>query len=377
MTKILVVEDERGIAFGLETDLQAEGYEVTVAGDGVEAIRRTSAEAFDLILLDVMLPHKDGFEVCRELRQTGVSTPIVMLTAKSGEFDKVLGLDLGADDYVTKPFSPRELRARIRAALRHQPGEPANPDLQRQLSVAREVQQRLFPKHRPVLATLDYAAFCQPALGMSGDYYDFLDLGNGRLGLLVADVVGKGVPAALLMASIHAAIRTRAPLFQDCCGELLSHLNTLLYESTDSGMFATLFYAVYDESSRMLTYANAGHEPPLLLRGVGRERVILESHTPPAGLCETIPACQSSLQLEPGDWLLIFTDGITEARNTDGQEFGTERLLAAIGGKFDRSAEEIRDQILAALRNHTNGLPQSDDVTLLAAHVMQARAANG
>jgi serine phosphatase RsbU (regulator of sigma subunit) len=377
VAKILVVEDEPGIAFGLETDLQAEGYEVSVAVDGVEAIRRSCAEAFDLILLDVMLPHKDGFEVCRELRQTGVSTPIVMLTAKSGEFDKVLGLDLGADDYVTKPFSPRELRARIRAALRHQPGEPANPDLQRQLRVARDVQQRLFPKHRPALATLDYAAYCQPALGMSGDYYDFLDLGNGRLGLLVVDVVGKGIPAALLMASIHAAIRTHAPLFQDRCGELLSHLNTLLYESTDPGMFATVFYGVYDESSRVLTYANAGHEPPLLLRAADGDCVRLESETTPAGLCPSIPALQSAVQLEPGDWLLMFTDGITEARNMEGEEFGTAGILAAMDRNAGRSAEEVREQILDAVRNHSRGLLQSDDVTLIVAHVLGTQSSNG
>jgi len=375
MARILVVEDEPGIAFGLETDLQAEGYEVTVAGDGAEAIRRASAEAFDLILLDVMLPHRDGFEVCRELRQTGVSTPIVMLTAKSGEFDKVLGLDLGAQDYVTKPFSPRELRARIRAALRHQRGESATPDLQRQLRVARDVQQRLFPKLRPALATLDYAAYCQPAFGMSGDYYDFLDLGNGRVGLLVADVAGKGVPAALLMASIHAAIRTRAGLFQDRCGELLSDLNTLLYESTDPGMFATVFYAVYDESSRVLTYANAGHEPPVLLRAADSLR--LESETPPAGLCQSMPALQSTAQLEPGDWLLMFTDGITEARNTEGEEFGIDRLLAAMDGNLARNAEEVRGQILDALRNHSRGVLQSDDVTLIVAHALETRAANG
>lgn len=370
MAKILIVEDEPGIAFGLETDLQAEGYEVMLASDGIEAILRTRSESFDLILLDVMLPHKDGFEVCRELRQTGISTPIVMLTAKSGEFDKVLGLDLGADDYVTKPFSPRELRARIRAALRHQPGQPANPDLQRQLQVAREVQQRLFPKHRPALTTLDYAAFCQPAIGMSGDYYDFLELGNGKLGLLVADVVGKGVPAALLMASIHASVRTRAPLFQDRCGELLSQLNTLLYESTDPGMFATVFYAVYDESSRVLTYANAGHEPPMLVRAASREYVRLESQTLPAGICQAIPALQTSLQLDPGDWLLIFTDGITEALNTHGEEFGTERITAIMHANLSQTAETACDEILAALKNHSQGLPQSDDVTLITAHVL-------
>jgi DNA-binding response OmpR family regulator len=118
MVNVLVIEDEPGIAFGIESDLQTEGYEVVVVGDGAEGARRALAEPFDLILLDVMLPTKDGFEVCRELRHRGLKTPIILLTAKTHEAEKVLGLDVGADDYVTKPFSPRELRARIRALLR-------------------------------------------------------------------------------------------------------------------------------------------------------------------------------------------------------------------------------------------------------------------
>jgi DNA-binding response OmpR family regulator len=118
MAKVLVIEDEPGIAFGLEIDLQTEGYEVAVVGDGAEAVRRARAEAFDLILLDIMLPNKDGFEVCRELRRGGLKTPIILLTAKTHEAEKIMGLDMGADDYVTKPFNPRELRARIRALLR-------------------------------------------------------------------------------------------------------------------------------------------------------------------------------------------------------------------------------------------------------------------
>lgn len=118
MAKILVVEDEAGIAFALETDLQTEGYDVAVVGDGVEAVKRARAESFDLILLDVMLPSKDGFEVCRELRRSGLRTPIILLTAKTNEAEKIVGLDVGADDYVTKPFNPGELRARIRAMLR-------------------------------------------------------------------------------------------------------------------------------------------------------------------------------------------------------------------------------------------------------------------
>ncbi len=118
MNKILIVEDEPGIAFALENDLRTEAYEVAVVGDGVEAVKRARSEPFDLILLDVMLPGKDGFEVCRELRRGGLRTPIIMLTAKTQEAEKIVGLDLGADDYVTKPFSPRELRARIRAMFR-------------------------------------------------------------------------------------------------------------------------------------------------------------------------------------------------------------------------------------------------------------------
>lgn len=126
MIRILVVEDEPGIAFALEADLRTEGYEPVLVTTGDEAARRARAETFDLILLDVMLPGKDGFDVCRELRRAGLRTPIILLTAKSQEAEKVLGLELGADDYVTKPFSPRELRARIKAVLRRGAAEEAD-----------------------------------------------------------------------------------------------------------------------------------------------------------------------------------------------------------------------------------------------------------
>jgi phosphoserine phosphatase RsbU/P len=372
MTRILVVEDEPGIAFGIESDLLAEGYEVTIARDGNEAVRHAQADTFDLILLDVMLPHKDGFEVCRELRQTGLNTPILMLTAKTAEFDKVMGLDLGADDYVTKPFSPRELRARIRAALRHQPAATSvGPDLQWQLSVASGVQRRLFPQFRPPISTLDYAGLCRPALGMSGDYYDFIDLAPGKLGLLVVDVSGKGIPASLLMATVHGAMRTHAPQFGDRCGELLARLNTLLYEATDANMYATMFYAVYDEASRLLTYSNAGHEPPVLLRGTntGTECLRLDSSTTPVGLLNTLPVLETSVQLAPGDWLIMFTDGVTEALNESGEEFGAGRLMTAAASGLTKPAQEMCEAIVAEWKQHSQHVPQADDVTLITACV--------
>lgn len=129
MARILIVEDEPDIALGLQQDLKLDGYDVEVAGDGVTAIARATSEPFDLVILDVMLPGKDGFQVCRELRHARVQVPIILLTARSHEAEKVLGLELGADDYITKPFSPLELRARIKAALRRSTGE--TPELVR------------------------------------------------------------------------------------------------------------------------------------------------------------------------------------------------------------------------------------------------------
>ncbi len=374
MARILVVEDEPDLLLGLQDDLRLEGYEVEVARDGEAASRRAREQSFDLIILDVMLPSKDGFEVCRELRRAGLQTPIILLTAKTQESDKVLGLDLGANDYVTKPYSPRELRARVRAIFRQRQGLLAESGhLDQEVHIAAEVQQRLFPQVRPPLVTLDYAGYCHPARRVSGDYYDFLDLAPGKLGLLVADVAGKGISAALLMASIHACIRTHAPVFGERCGDVVTQVNALLYGATDLDRFATLFYGVFDDASRRLIYSNAGHEPALLVRaGTKRQPcyVRLGAGTPPVGIFATLPAVQSTVELEQGDWLAIFSDGIPEALNQKEEEFGHDRLLGILIGNRQRSAEEMRDAILGEVTKFSDGQPQSDDLTLIVARVL-------
>jgi len=373
MARILVVEDDPNLALGLEDDLKLEGYEVEILRDGETASQRAREQVFDLIILDVMLPRKDGFEVCRELREAGLRIPVILLTAKTQESDKVLGLDLGANDYITKPFSPRELRARVRAILRQQQGLLAERSrLDDEVRIAVEVQQRLFPQFRPPLATLGYAGFCLPARGVSGDYYDFLALGAGKLGLLVADVVGKGISAALLMASVHACIRTHAPVLGDRCGEVVAEVNALLYEATDLDRFATLFYGVYDDATRQLTYANAGHEPPLLVRAGAQQPTCLrlDSGTPPVGIFPTLPVVRASVNLGRGDWLAIFSDGISEALNENEEEFGRERLLEIMLRNRQRNAEEMGNAILAEIKRYSGGRSQSDDLTLIVARVL-------
>jgi serine phosphatase RsbU (regulator of sigma subunit) len=263
--------------------------------------------------------------------------------------------------------------------------------LEQELNIASEVQRRLFPQFLPPLGTLDYAGHCEPARGVSGDYYDFVAVAPGKLGLLLADVSGKGLSAALLMASLHACVRTHAPLLGSRCGELVSTLNGLLYEATSPERFATVFYAIYEDATRQLTYVNSGHLPPLVLRGDGMGAVAaaghgaagvraraegapmvcerLETGTPPLGIFQTIPTAEGSVKLEPGDWLLIFSDGISETANEQDVEFGVERLMEVVERNRHRRAEEMRHAILSEVRAHNGGRPAADDLTLIVARV--------
>ncbi len=278
--------------------------------------------------------------------------------------------------------------------------------LDQELRIASEVQQRLLPQFRPPLTTLDYAGICQPARVVSGDFFDFLALAPGKLGLLVADVSGKGLSAALLMSALHACIRSHAPLLGDRCGEVMAVANSLLFESTDPERFATAFYAVYDDSARRLSYVNAGHHPPLIVRGGDRPHVVamasaasaaasgaergsstgaaacvsaaapppswerLELGTQPLGLFQTLASAESQMQLAPGDCLLIFSDGILEAVNEHDEEFGQERMVDVARRNSAASAMEMRDAVLAAVLEHSAGRAATDDRTLLVARVL-------
>lgn len=363
MTRVLIVEDEPDIALGLEQDLRLDGFEVEILNDGQQAIDRAGSDSFDLILLDVGLPGKDGFAVCRELRRMGTLTPIIVLTARDQETDKIQGLELGADDYVTKPFSPAELRARIRSILRHrQEWHGDGVRLARELRTAADVQQRLFPQTRPYVRTLDYVGYCQPALRVGGDYYDYLALPGDRLALVVADVAGKGMSAALVMASLHGCIRAHAAQHDGQCDQVVLMANALLHQATDA-KYATVFYAVYDNATRELRYVNAGHPAPLIARG--GELLTLDSECTPVGLFERIEPVTRCVQLQRGDRLLLFSDGVTEAMTADDVEFGTARAGESLQTPGAGSAIEIRDALLTRLRAHTAGYPPSDDVTFI------------
>ena len=315
MSRILIVEDDPAILCGLRGNLEFESHEVLTAADGEAGYRAVCEHAPELVILDLMLPKLSGYDFCRRVRGEGFHAPILMLSARSQEGDRVLGLDLGANDYVSKPFSLRELLARVRALLRHEREHRLEEaQLGGELEMAAKVQQSLFPRVLPEVPGLDYVGVCRPALRVSGDYYDFLALSGGKLALLLADVSGKGMSAALVGASLHAVVRANAAAAGERCGKPLAKASRLLFETTTADRYATVFYGVYDAATRTLTYANAGHYPPLLVR-----EVRLGSLTPPAGMLPTLPACQERVQLFSEDWLLIFSEVFRRRRMLAGK----------------------------------------------------------
>jgi sigma-B regulation protein RsbU (phosphoserine phosphatase) len=240
--------------------------------------------------------------------------------------------------------------------------------LNREIEIAREVQDRLFPQELPPIQGLDYYGACRPALGVGGDYYDFLAISGGSLGIAIGDVSGKGIAAALLMATLQAAVRGCAMTGEQDLGATMRHVNRLVYGSSASNRYATFFYARYDPASRRLAYVNAGHNPPLVLRG--DQALRLEASGTVVGLLPDYPYQQAAVTLEPGDLLIAFTDGISEAMNSAREEWSEEAVIAAARACDGLSARETLERLVAAADAFAAGAPQHDDMTLVVGRVL-------
>lgn len=240
--------------------------------------------------------------------------------------------------------------------------------LEQEVEIAREVQRELFPQTFPSLPGLDLGAICRPARVVSGDYYDFVSLGPSRVAIAVADISGKGIFAALLMASLQAALRSAALLDgKDSTAETVSRLNRHLFKNTSDDRYATLFYAVYDSEAKTLTYTNAGHLPPLFL-SQGRMRALDQGGTV-VGLFENSTYSECTLLVEPGSLLVAFSDGLTEPVNVYGEEFGVERLKAEVLRQPDAPAARLAENLVAAVDQWCGTPEQADDITVVVARM--------
>jgi serine phosphatase RsbU (regulator of sigma subunit) len=233
------------------------------------------------------------------------------------------------------------------------------------LAIAKEVQSRLFPQRHPPFQTLAYGGICCPARAVGGDYYDFLDLGKGRLGLVIGDIAGKGIAAALLMANLQANLRSQCATAWEQPRQFLRSANQLFYSNSAQNDYATLFFAEYDDETRRLRYSNCGHPPALLLR---RDDTVerLDSTSTVMGLFERWDCAIEERQLHPGDTLVLYTDGASEASNPAGEEFGEARLLEALKQNCELESQELLAALVGQLRQFSPH-EQADDITLIVA----------
>lgn len=234
-----------------------------------------------------------------------------------------------------------------------------------EMAVASAVQRKLLPQHMPPLETLDYAGSCEPAWSVGGDYYDFLDMGRGRVGFVLADVSGKGVSAALLMANLQASVRSQYVIALESLEKLFRTVNKLFYESVTPGFFATMFFADYFDTTRKLRYVNCGHCPALLVRADGTCEKLGSTATV-LGMFENWNCTVGEATMSSGDILVAYSDGVTEAQSGSGELFGDQRLLAAIEANRNLPAAGLLNAIAAAAHKF-GGKEQEDDLTLLVA----------
>ena len=243
--------------------------------------------------------------------------------------------------------------------------------LDRELEIAREVQQRLFPQTLPIVSGLDFAGYCRPAEGVGGDYYDFIHLIDGSLGIAVGDVSGKGIAAALMMASLQASLRGQTIKPCSTLSEMIQHINRLVYEASAENRYATFFYAQYDPTTLAMRYVNAGHNPPIVWRQLNgvHQFIRLEDGGTVVGLFPQFPFVEGQVQLQRGDVVVAFTDGISEAMNGVDEEYGEDRLTEALCLMEARSAADMITHVLAEVDGFTAGAKQHDDMTLVVVRV--------
>ena len=375
--RLLVVDDVEMNRDLLSRRLKQQGHEVATAENGRQALEKIRAEAFDLVLLDIMMPEMDGYQVLAEMMGDPVlkHVPVIMISAVT-EMDSVVKcIEMGATDYLPKPFNAVLLKARVGATLEKKRLRDKErlyaKSLERELEIGREIQKSFLPEELPRVDGWEIAARFAPARQVAGDFYDAFRLPSaGGIGLVVADVCDKGVGAALFMALFRSLLRATAT-GEASSGNPAADLAHAVRLTNDyiarthgrANMFATLFFAVLDPATGSLHYINGGHEAPVVF-GPSGPRARLSPTGPAVGMMPDMDFRVETARLGSGEGLLAFTDGITEARGPAGELYGEERLLALIPGIS--SAPSLLDAIEAAVLAHAAGREQADDITLLA-----------
>lgn len=385
MPRILIADDQPDVLNALRLLLKGQGYEIETATSPGELLEAVAASEFDLLLMDLNYARdttsgREGIDLLNRLKVIEDVPAIVVMTGWATVGLAVEAMQYGVADFVEKPWTnsrlleilEKQIAAGRERRLSRRRTAQENRDHQelalqfhhqeREVAEARSIQQGLLPKTIPQQQGYEIAGTWQPALTIGGDYYDVLAFDETTLGLCIADVAGKGLPAALLMSNLQAAVRGLAAPSLSPDG-LCQRLNSLVCHNTGSDRFITFFYGQLDGPSRVLRYSNAGHNPPIVLRRDGSHERLHAGGTV-LGVFPQQSFALGHTQLAPGDRLILFTDGVTEAYAEGGEEFGEERLLQIVQEHRAAAPAELQRKILAAAGDFSRG-HWHDDATLL------------
>jgi sigma-B regulation protein RsbU (phosphoserine phosphatase) len=369
--RLLIADDQQDIRDALKLALRQENFVVEVAGSPAAVLEALRKERFDAALLDLNYARDttsggEGIELLEQVRQIDDQLPVVVMTAWGSVELAVEAMQRGAGDFVQKPWDNttlrRILRTQIARGVARREVRSRERAQQRQWAEAQATQQALMPRALPALPGMELAAVCRPAGELAGDYYDIRPMANERVLLCIGDVAGKGPAAALVMANLQAAVKTLAeedlpPI------ELCRRVNRVLCGNCEEGRFVTFFCGVLDTADRTMRYVNAGHNPPVVARPNG-SMLRLGDGGPVLGEFPDWSAAQGEIQLASGDRIVLYTDGITEASNLAGDEYGAERLGALACAYRHETAAELHARVMADAIRFAGGAFH-DDATLL------------
>ena len=380
--KILSVDDENDLELLLtqyfRRKIRKGEYDFHFAHNGLEALTMLLKEKdFDIILSDINMPEMDGLTLLTKINEMQNPALKCIMVSAYGDMGNIRqAMNNGAFDFATKPIDLDDLSVTIEKAIEQihyikemQKEHNELTGIKGDLAVAREIQQailpRIFPPFPEEANTLDIAADMNAAKDVGGDFYDFFRIDNDRIGFTIADVSGKGVPAAIFMAVARTLIRATG-IRGVSPAECMTYSNALLSQESVNYMFVTVFYGIYNIRTGEVTYSNAGHNPPYLMKADGTVEELPLSKDIVAGAIDDYEFTEDTLQLEKGDTLLLFTDGVTEAIDKDEKDYGDERLRKLLGQSTKLSCQEIVDKVKADVKAFVGEAEQSDDITLLA-----------
>lgn len=379
--RALIADDQPDVLIALRLLLRTAGYETEAVNSPAEVLEAIKHSNFDLVLMDLNYARdttsgQEGLDLITNIRRLDSTLPIVVLTAWGSVELAVEVMHRGGRDFVQKPWDNSRLlkslntqielgRKKRQQQLIEAENRTVNDKLHQELEESQEIQAALMPGALPNIDGLDIAVAWKPARTVGGDYFDVLKFSERHTALCIADVAGKGMPAALLMSNVQAVLKSLASEFVSPA-ELCARVNSVMYDNIVSHRFITCFYALLDIPGRTISYSNAGHCPPMLVREGFCLR--MKEGGPVLGIFQSPDYEQGDIELLSGDFLVFFTDGVTEAENASGEEFGEDRLTELLAAGHKLGAADLRDRIMTAVEEFTSGEPY-DDATLMVVRV--------